>query len=247
MTNLARFENNGLELVINTQTGEAFATVRAAAKAIGKSEPIVRLFIASQGWQLKTAKIETQSVRLLNERQILEVIEKYNPNLLSVFAQLGLRTYLHNLVGYGYQTMFTALQTKCPQSYVQALEALVKSEKEKELIMAQKKLIEEQNKKLSEAIDELFSYSSIVRIAKFNRCSQGNFKWQVLKAQSRNMGIEIKQVPCPKSGYKNLYHHDVWRCCYPRFEVPETMTLRIEPRWGVFNNYDDDYEDIEFG
>lgn len=244
MINLTCFENNGIELIIDIETGEVFATIGVVAKAIGINETMVRLFVASQRWQLKTAKIKTQSVRLLNEKQILEIIEKYNPKLLSVFARVGLRAYLHNLVGY--QIMFTALQTKCPETYVEALEALVKSQKEKELMAAQKKLIEEQNKKLSEAIDELFSYSSIVRIAKFNKCSKSNFKWQVLQAQSRNMGIEIEQVPCPTSGYKNLYHHDVWRCCYPRFEVPETMTLKIEPKWGVFNGYDDDYEDIEF-
>jgi phage regulator Rha-like protein len=96
-----------------------------------------------------------------------------------------------------------------------------------ERLEAEKHLLEEQNHQLSEAVDELFDYSSIIRIAKFNNVPETNFKWQTLKAMSVKMGIEVKRVPCPRFEYKNLYSHDVWRYTYPNIKLPETTTLVI--------------------
>ena len=114
-----------------------------------------------------------------------------------------------------------------PVTYKDALLALVAEIEAKELLVAEKQLLEQENQQLSEAVDELFDYSSILRVAKFNNCSETNFKWRKLKAVSLEMGLEIKQVPCPRFEYKNLYSHDVWRVAYPDFRLPETTTLVI--------------------
>jgi hypothetical protein len=54
--------------------------------------------------ELKTAEIQTagglQGCALLNEKQIIEVVSKYNPSLLIKFAQCGLRVFLHQLAGF---------------------------------------------------------------------------------------------------------------------------------------------------
>lgn len=120
-----------------------------------------------------------------------------------------------------------SMKPNVPQTYLEALKALVSAEEEKELLRIQNEQLEEEAERLSEAVDELFNYSSIIRIAKFNHCSEKNFNWRVLKAASDAMQIEIKKVPCPRYVTKNLYSHDVWRRAYPGVSLPETTTLTI--------------------
>lgn len=115
-----------------------------------------------------------------------------------------------------------------PQSYAQALLEAGRLALALEKAEAEKALLEEQNEHLAEAVDELYDYSSIIRIAKFNNVCETRFKWQVLKAMSVRMGYEIKRVPCPRFEWKNLYHSDVWRVCYPDMKLPETTTLVIK-------------------
>lgn len=95
------------------------------------------------------------------------------------------------------------------------------------MLEAEKVILENENRQLSEALDELFDYSSIVRIAKFNKVSEKNFNWRSLKAVSIQMGLEIKKVPCPRFETRSLYSHDVWRVTYPEVKLPETTTLVI--------------------
>lgn len=114
-----------------------------------------------------------------------------------------------------------------PGSYKEALKALVAEIEAKEQLEAENALLEEENHLLSDALDELFDYSSIVRVAKFNKVHESNFSWRPLKAMSVKMGVEIKQVPDARYVTKNLYSHDVWRVVYPGFLLPETTTLVI--------------------
>jgi phage regulator Rha-like protein len=115
-----------------------------------------------------------------------------------------------------------------PGSYKEALKALVAEIEAKEQLEAENALLEQENHQLSEALDELFDYSSIIRIAKFNLVSESNFSWHRLKAVSIQMNLEIKKVPCPRFVTKNLYSHDVWRVAYPTMRLPETTTLVIK-------------------
>jgi hypothetical protein len=114
-----------------------------------------------------------------------------------------------------------------PSNYKEALKALIAEIESRELLEAEKVILENENRQLSEALDELFDYSSIVRIAKFNKVSEKNFNWRSLKAVSIKMGKEIKKVPCPRFETKSLYSHDVWRVTYPEMKLPETTTLVI--------------------
>lgn len=114
-----------------------------------------------------------------------------------------------------------------PQTYLEALKALVAKEEERILLEETNRLLEVENQALSEAVDELFDYSSIIRVAKFNGVSEETFSWRKLKAASKVMELEIKKVPCPRFVYKLLYSHDAWRHCYPGYRLPETTTLVI--------------------
>ena len=119
-------------------------------------------------------------------------------------------------------------QPQLPQTYLEALKALVASEERLMLAQAEVEVLEESNQALSEAVDELFNYSSIIRIAKFNGISEEHFKWHRLKTVSAQLGLEIKRVPCARFGTKNLYSHDAWRVAYPHVNLPETTTLVVK-------------------
>jgi hypothetical protein len=126
------------------------------------------------------------------------------------------------------------LAPSTPQTYIEALEALIVSEKARIASEEAAKLLTIENTQLvgevnvlSEAVDELFDYSSIIRIAKFNKVSEKEFNWRKLKAASIMKSLKIKKVPCPRYGTKNLYSHDVWRYAYPGVNLPETTTLVI--------------------
>jgi hypothetical protein len=48
MSNLTRYDNDGLELVINTVTGEAFASISAVARMTDKNESTIRTYVNNE-------------------------------------------------------------------------------------------------------------------------------------------------------------------------------------------------------
>jgi hypothetical protein len=107
--NLTVFNNNGLELLIDQVTGECFASISAVARMCEKNKSTIQRYVNGKShcvaqMVLKSAEIPSKrgfkSVALLNEEQILEVVAKYNTELLKAFFKAGLRVYLHQLAGY---------------------------------------------------------------------------------------------------------------------------------------------------
>ncbi len=101
--NLVNYNQNGLELVIDQNTGEAFASISAVARMTDKSDVAIGNYVngklqGSNSLELLDAEILTsgglQGAKLLNENQILEVVCKYKPSLLMKFAQCGIRVFL---------------------------------------------------------------------------------------------------------------------------------------------------------
>jgi KilA-N domain len=154
-----------------------------------------------------------------------------------VVVEHGVGTWVHSdlaeifaqwiSVEYRFAVVALIRKAKEPQTEIERVRAyLAALEAKAELEIINSQLTEE-NQQLSEAVDELFSYSSIIRIAKFNKCDEKLFNWRLLKNASKNSGLEIKRVPCPRFGEKLLYPHDAWRLAYPAFNLPETTTLVI--------------------
>lgn len=108
MNCLQRFDNEGLELVIDLNTGEVFASQAAIIRMTGKPKSTIANWAKGVPNEVvKEAEIPTprglQWVRLFPENAIHEAFLRYNPYLLKQCAKVGLRVYLHGLVGFRYE------------------------------------------------------------------------------------------------------------------------------------------------
>jgi hypothetical protein len=222
---LIRFEQDGLELVIDQASGEVYASQAATARMCGVSESTITRWKGVAQVKVLQAEILTpgglQGVALIDESGIFAAFAKYNPQLLVQCAKAGIRIYLYGLAGY-------KVAPEKPKTALQLAKEQVKLLEQLELKELQIKVLAETNERQAEVIDELFDYSSIIRIAKYNGCDEKAFSWQHLKTTSRKIGAEIKKAPCPRFVMKNLYSHDAWRLAYPGYKLPETTTLAIE-------------------
>lgn len=103
-TNLTRFDNDGLELFINTQTGECFASVRGIARMVGKTASSIHHWASVQKIETKEAQIQTQpglrSVQLFDAKAVFRAAMKFKPELAEAMAEFGATAYLYGLAGY---------------------------------------------------------------------------------------------------------------------------------------------------
>lgn len=238
MNTLTRFDTpDGIELVIDIVSGESFATISGYARMSSKAKSTIsERLVAVREEEVKTAELVTaqglRTVRLIPGKLARTWLVKDNPQLLEAISEAGWTTYCH--ISAGFKISSTAIAPPptpvitTPTTYIEALEALLASEKAKELLRIENEQLIEEVEELSETVDELFNYSSIIRIAKFNDICEKSFNWRKLKAASIALKVEVKKVPCPRYGTKNLYSHDAWRLCYPGTMLPETTSLTIK-------------------
>lgn len=154
--------NDGVELIINQQSGESFATQRGYARMSGINQSTVSRRCKKGDAEniIENARVQTkQAIRddatLIPEPTILDWLRKDNPQLLTSFAQLGLRATLHKWAGF--EVNSSAQQV--PQSYLEALKATVKAEEAR----LQEKVEKEQvQASLEDAESKLTVYRSIL-------------------------------------------------------------------------------------
>lgn len=83
---LQRFDNQGIEIVVDTQTGESFASQRALARMCNVSDTTIMRWKGAAQIETKNAETLTpggvQSAVLYNEDAILSALTKYNPESL---------------------------------------------------------------------------------------------------------------------------------------------------------------------
>jgi phage antirepressor YoqD-like protein len=133
---LVNYKQDGIELLINQETGESFASISAISRMIDTRESTIRDYVNKQieqsRWEaLLKARPESQQggkqSRLLNEDQILEVIITYKPGLMTKFAKVGVRVFLHQLAGFKVQSEAVA---PINLTRMQLIELAMESEKE---------------------------------------------------------------------------------------------------------------------
>ena len=106
--NLTRFDNDGIELVINTQTGESFATQAGYARMSGIAYSTVRKRVerlkGSDFVALKSAEMQTagglQDVTLLPADLVYDWMCEDNLRLAKVMGKTGATVYMHQLAGF---------------------------------------------------------------------------------------------------------------------------------------------------
>jgi hypothetical protein len=224
---LTRFDRDGLELFVDESTGLAYAHQAAMRRMFAIDSKGGSLTRALQGVPkslVKTAEIPTakgiQGVTLYPSDVVFSLAIKFNPALAEKMGSAGANVFMLGMAGYQIE-----ISPSRPKTALELAREQVQLHEQLELQQRQIELLEADNQRQSEAIDELFEYSSIIRVAKFNGCSEKAFSWSRLKAASQALNEEIKKVPCPRFVTKNLYSHNAWRFAYPGYRLPETTTL----------------------
>jgi phage antirepressor YoqD-like protein len=164
-----RFDKDGIELVIDCNTGETFSTERGYARMSGKpystiNSRITRMSEGDRNTYTKYAEINTmggmQGVRMINEDLIVKWLPKDNPTMATQLLKLGVRGFLHKLAGY--EITSTAVQPVLPKTYGEALleagRLAVENEKLAEqnlLLTGAKVMLESRNNQLKEDVTHL--------------------------------------------------------------------------------------------
>jgi Rha family phage regulatory protein len=97
-----------------------------------------------------------------------------------------------------------------PQTYKEALVALVKEVEEKEQLILQVE-------NLNTVLDNLLDWVSIIKVCVHNSVKESNFNWRVLKKKSEDLGYAIKKAESVRYDFQNLYHITVFKACYPQY------------------------------
>ncbi|MDJ0579047.1 hypothetical protein [Crocosphaera sp.] len=110
MPNLQRYDNDGIELIINTETGESFASVSGYARMSGKDQSTISKRLGRMNRLLRQeAQILTstgsKTVALINEDTISDWIVDDNPELAKQLIKIGVRAFNHKLAGYKLTTI----------------------------------------------------------------------------------------------------------------------------------------------
>jgi hypothetical protein len=104
--NIVRFDgNDGIEILINTASGESFASISGYARMSGRNKSTIQRRLKTVALEhQKTAEVETQSglktVALISEDLIASWIIKDNPERAFVLLKAGVRVCLHEMAGY---------------------------------------------------------------------------------------------------------------------------------------------------
>ncbi len=246
MSSLAKFEFEGNQVRIVTINGEPWFVAKDVCKALG---------LANSGDAL--SRLDDDEKTQLSHDSIIGLTDNPNTVRLSAVTESGMyalvlssrkpeakpfRKWVTSEVipsirktgKYEVEQPIAPTDHQLPATYIEALEALLESEKEKEQLRVQNELqaaqiddLEEDVEKYSSLADESFTHSSIVRIAKFNGVNETAFKWRVLKAATKVAKLEIKRAPCPRFGEKLLYPHQAWAIAYPTAKLLENPDSAI--------------------
>ena len=205
-----------VDFTVDRSTGEAYVSQTKLAELCGVDQSTISKHISKTRHTLNLNEINQ-----IHEESVELVIGHYafdsqRPNEVALktyrtLAKAGVRAYLYHMAGYVMEA-----KPAVPQTYLEALKALVASEESRLLEVAAHErtqtLLEEKRLQL----DESREYLSIKRVAAFNGISWKDLSWRTLKGT----GLPFRKIFDANYGEVNAYHHTAWEQVYPELELP---------------------------
>lgn len=228
MSSLTRFTNqDGIELVIDCMTGVVYVTALGYAILAKKSKRTILNRCKTLGLT-EVQKAGQYRCVLIPADIVFKWLIKDNVELAEIVGIIGITNYLYQLVGNRVSKMIIPIASELPQTYTEALRALLASkEKEEELLtenLSQATEIAELKKNGTrlDASNKPFKsdYFSILQIVEFSGLSGRLFNWQKLNTASKAKRFKVRQQHCSTYGVRNFYHREAWKLAYPDLRLP---------------------------
>jgi phage antirepressor YoqD-like protein len=149
------FTTDGLELIVNTTTGMAFATLSATSRMLGLSKSTT--FAAFGKVECYIAQIEAgtglRTVRMIGAVDLYDLAVEHNPELAKQMGHIGANLYLLNRAGYKV-TIKEVSQPELPTTMLGWMKLAVQSEERAEAEKIRAVAAEKLAQELSEHIEE---------------------------------------------------------------------------------------------
>jgi hypothetical protein len=118
MTNLTRFDHDGLELVIDTETGEAFASQAGYVRMSSVAQSTISSRMNTQrDLLIKKAEVLTATglkpISLIPAKIVFRWLMKDRPVLAETMGEVGATVYLHQLAGFKVSSTAIQPQSSC--------------------------------------------------------------------------------------------------------------------------------------
>jgi|GEM_PF-3526038 len=217
--NLVRFDKVGIEILINSQTGESFASISGYARMSGKDKSTISRRCTVAFKTFLKAQIQTttglKTVVLISEDTIIDWIIDDNPALAKRLLKAGVRVFLHELAGY--RVTSTAVEKVDPiDALIFGLQELKKVQADLELLKQRTALESQRTDHLQEVVEQLdaelerifkpdgdyYTIRAYAKIIGLKTLSLTEAKALGKKATqlSKEKGVTIDQLPDPRYG-----------------------------------------------
>lgn len=169
---------------------------------------------------------------ILNESGMYSLILQSRKPEAKDFKKWVTNEVLPSIRKTGSYSMIPENQPSLPTNYIEALQALIESEKAKQIALENQAKAEAEVSKLTTIIDNEFGWSSILRAASYAGVHESTFKWRTLKSVTIGLGLEVKRVPSPRFDYQVLYPIKAFQIAYPDIDfddlTPEAHDDKLE-------------------
>jgi len=196
MSNVSVFNKDGLEILINNDTGESFCSVSGYARMSGKDKSTIsrRLGAVAQAHP-KTAEVQTvkglKTVAVVSEDLISEWIVDDNPALAKQLLRAGVRVFLHKAAGF--------------QVTSEAVQPQPKSQAEIFLLIAQQMVEQERRTKELESRLAQFEQVREEAIADLDSLEPPSVDAEELSTRAKIRRLVTDFVVAKGLGYQDVY------------------------------------------
>lgn len=194
-----------LTTIIN-ENNEVFFIGKEVAEKLGYSDTAYAIKTHCKGVEETSLPTNggNQIMKIIPERDLYRLIMRSKKPEAELFEEWVTGEVLPSIRKTGSYSL------SVPKTYIEALQALLDSEKEK-------LRLQESNNNLEVKLDLLLDWVSIIKVSEHNNVKENIFNWRILKSKSLELGYEIKKATSPRFEYMNLYHINCFKSAYPQY------------------------------